>query len=69
MVNRFAYMILLHLQVIVDSNGNNDNNNNNKLRCKGNSMLKFLQIDLVVKSSNPSSAKLSLRVRRVASSL
>ena len=30
---------------------------------------KFLRIDLVVNGSNPPSARLSLRVRRIASSL
>ena len=38
-------------------------------RCQDSSMLRFLRIDPMVNGLSPTSAKLSLRVRRVASSL
>ena len=37
--------------------------------CPDSSMVRFLRIDPMVSGSSPTSAKLSLRVRRVASSL
>ena len=39
------------------------------LRCQDSSMVRFLRIDHMVSGSSPTSAKLSLRVRRVTSSL
>ena len=39
------------------------------IKVPGNSVIRFLPIDPLVSGSTPTSAKLSLRVRRVASSL
>ena len=41
----------------------------NIVRCQDSSMVKFLRIGPMVSCSSPTAAKLSLRVRRVASSL
>ena len=38
-------------------------------RCQDSSMVRFLRIDPMVSGSSPTSAKLSLRVKRVASPL
>ena len=40
-----------------------------KIRCQDSSMVRFLRIDPMVSGSSPASAKLSLRVRKIASSL
>ena len=39
------------------------------IKCQDSSVMRFLRIDPVVSGSSPTSAKLSLRARRVASSL
>ena len=52
----------------MDSNNYNDDDKGEKTD-QDRSVVRFLRIDPMVSGSNPPSAKLSLRVRRVTSSL